>query len=242
MTTENEKLDILAFGAHPDDVELACCGTLMKMVEMGKRVGVVDLTRGELGTRGTVETRAAETAEATRIMGIKVRENLGLSDGYLENDQMHRREIIRVLRRFKPDVVIANAPRDRHPDHGKASDLVRDSAFLSGLNKVETFMDERQQVAWRPKRVIYYIQDKWLRPSFIVDVTNQWERKLEAIRAYKTQFFNPDSKEPETYISTVTFMEFLEARAREMGHFIGAKYGEGFITRVPLRVDDLNLH
>jgi N-acetylglucosamine malate deacetylase 1 len=235
---DNEKLDVLAFGAHPDDVELSCSGTLMKMLAAGKKVGVVDLTRGELGTRGTPETRAAESAAATQIMGLTMRDNLGLSDGFLENDSAHRKEVIRAIRRYKPDLVIANAPRDRHPDHGKASDLVRDAAFLSGLSKAETFFNDRPQAAWRPKRVIFYIQDLWLRPSFVVDITPFWERKMKSIEAYTTQFFTAESKEPETYISTVTFKEFLEARSREMGHFIGAKFGEGFITRIPLRVED----
>jgi len=228
------KLDILAFAAHPDDAELSCSGTLLAHIARGKKVGIVDLTRGELGTRGTEETRAEEAAEAADIMDLEVRDNLCLPDGFLQNDEDSLLEIIRVLRKYRPEIVLANAIDDRHPDHGMGSALVSRACFLSGLIKIET-----GQEAWRPKNIYHYIQDRMIKPDFVVDITDFWEGKVEAIRAYKTQFYDPNSDEPETYISTPDFLNFVEARAMEFGHSIGVKYGEGFTKEKQLGVNNL---
>lgn len=236
------KLDILAIAAHPDDVELSCAGTLMKMASQGKKIGILDLTRGELGTRGTPEIRAQEAAASSKIMGLDVRMNLGYKDGFFQNDETHQRGIIEVIRLLRPDVVLVNAPYDRHPDHGKGSTLAHDAAFLAGLRRIETSYQGIAQEAWRPAKVWRYIQDQLIMPDFIVDITPFMERKLDAIRAFSSQFFDPSSDEPATYISSQDFFEFVKARAREYGHLIGGTFGEGFVAEKPLRVEDLTAH
>lgn len=234
------KLDILILAAHPDDAELGAGGTIAAHVAKGRKVGVIDLTRGELGTRGTPETRASEAAEGAKILGLSVRENLGLADGFFRNDEEHQRRVIQAVRKYQPEIVLANAIQDRHSDHGKGAELAYDSCFLSGLTKIET-RDEQGNVqqVWRPKVVYHYIQSQFIEPDFIVDVTPHWETKINAIKAFKTQFFDPDSKAPTTYISTPEFLNMVEARAIEFGHAIGVKYGEGFTVRRYPGVNDL---
>jgi bacillithiol biosynthesis deacetylase BshB1 len=229
------KLDILVLAAHPDDAELGCGGTIVKHIELGRKVGVVDFTRGELGTRGTVETRAAEAAESAKIMGLAVRENLGLPDGFFKNEKEHQIAVIRAVRQYKPDIVLANAVYDRHSDHGKGASLAYDSCFLSGLAKIETKDSTgTRQDPWRPKVVYHFIQSQFIEPDFVVDVSDQWDTKLRAIQAFKSQFFDPKSSEPQTYISTPQFLRMIEARAVELGHAIGVTYGEGFtVRRIP---------
>lgn len=224
------KLDILAFGVHPDDIELCCAGTLMVEMSRGKKAGVIDLTRGEMGTRGTAETRKVEAEKAAEIMGIHVRENLGMRDCFLENDEAHRLQIIQKIRQYRPDIVFCNAVEDRHPDHGRAAKLVKDSCFLSGLIKIKTSFNGEEQEAWRPKFVIHYIQDRYLQPDFVVDITDVYERKMKSVLAYSTQFYNPDLNEPETYISTPAFMESIESRNKIFGRMIGVGYAEGFMS------------
>jgi len=233
------KIDVLAFAAHPDDVELACSGTMALCKAQGKTTGIIDLTRGELGTRGTPEIRTQEAAAAAKIMGLDVRENLGFRDGFFRIDDAHQLEIIKVLRRYQPDVILINAPLDRHPDHGRGSDLVRHSAFLSGLRRVPTSWDGIPQDPWRPAKVYKYIQDYYLKPSFVVDISAHFETKMEAMMAFKSQFHNPDSDEPATYISSPEFLRSIESRAKEFGHLIGVDYGEGFISERPLKIRDL---
>jgi N-acetylglucosamine malate deacetylase 1 len=228
------KLDILVLASHPDDAELACSGTIMAHVAKGKKVGIVDLTMGELGTRGTPEIRAKEAAEGARIMGLEVRDNLGLPDGFFQNDKQSLLEIVKVIRLYQPEIVLANAVYDRHPDHGMGAAVASRACFLSGLKKIDT-----DQVAWRPKNVYHYIQDRMLIPDFIVDITPYWEAKMECIKAYSSQFFNATNNEPQTYISTPEFMHFIEARALEFGHAIGVKYGEGFTKEKQIGVTDL---
>ena len=223
------KLDILALAAHPDDVEMSCAGTLLAGAAVGKKIGIVDLTRGELGTRGTPDTRAAEAAAASAILGVAVRENLGLADGFFRNDRAHQLPIIAALRRYQPEVVLCNAITDRHPDHGRAAELISDACFLAGLRMIETLDDAgRPQAAWRPKYVYHFIQDRFIAPDFVVDITPHWEKKWESIRAYASQFFGNSSPDPVTYLSTPEFVKFMEARAREFGHMIGVEFGEGF--------------
>lgn len=226
------KLDILAFGVHPDDVELSCAGTLMVEINNGKKVGVIDLTRGELGTRGTAETRKEEAAVAAEIMGIHVRENMGMRDGFFQNDEAHQMQIIQKIRQYQPEIVICNAMVDRHPDHGRSSKLVSDASFLSGLRKIETTLNGDQQTAWRPKYVFHYIQDRYAEPDFIFDITSVFDRKVESIKAYGTQFHNPNPglDEPQTYISTPAYFDTLISRHKMFGKRIGVEYGEGFIT------------
>ena len=226
------KLDILAFGVHPDDVELSCAGTLMVEINNGKKVGVIDLTRGELGTRGTAETRKEEAAIAAKIMGVHVRENLGMRDGFFQNDEAHHLQIIQKIRQYQPEIVICNALVDRHPDHGRSSKLVSDASFLSGLRKIETSFNGEAQQAWRPKYVFHYIQDRYAEPDFIFDITSVFDRKVESIKAYGTQFHNPNPgiDEPQTYISTPAYFDTLISRHRMFGKRIGVEYGEGFIT------------
>lgn len=229
------KLDILVLAAHPDDAELGCGGTIVKHLALGKKVGIVDFTRGELGTRGTVAVRAAEAAESSKIMGLTVRENLGLPDGFFKNDQEHQLAVIQAVRKYRPEIVLTNAVYDRHPDHAKAASLAYDSCFLSGLTKIET-KDESgvNQEAWRPKVVYHFIQSQYVQPDFVVDISAQWDTKVKAIKAFKSQFFDPSSKEPQTYISSPEFLRMVEARAIELGHGIGVQYGEGFtVRRVP---------
>lgn len=234
------KLDILAFAAHPDDAELACSGTLAKMKSLGKKVGIVDLTRGELGTRGTAEIRDQEAAASAKILKLDARENLGFRDGFFVNDEVHQIRIIEMLRKYQPEVILINAPQDRHPDHGKGSILVREAAFLSGLRRVPTSIGGEPQQPWRPKKVFKYIQDYYLEPSFVVDISDTWEIKLASIRAFSSQFFDANSKDPSTYISSPKFMRYIEARAMEFGHRIGVEYGEGFISETPIKVNDIS--
>jgi N-acetylglucosamine malate deacetylase 1 len=233
------KLDILVLSAHPDDAELGCGGTIVKHIALGCKVGLVDLTRGELGTRGTVETRQAEAAESAKIMGLSIRENLGLADGYFQNIKADQHKIIEAVRKFQPEIVLANAVYDRHPDHGRASQLIYDACFLAGLVKVETSLNGAEQKAWRPKHVYHYIQSLSVQPDFIIDVSDHWEVKMNAIRAFKSQFYDPNSKEPQTYISSPAFLNMIESRGIEHGHAIGVKYGEGFTVRRPAGVKNL---
>ncbi len=224
------KLDILAFGVHPDDVELGCAGTIMAAIDQGKKVGIVDLTRGELGTRGTPTTRTQEAEAAAKIMGVDVRENLDMADGFFANDEAHQRKIIALIRKYQPDIILANAPEDRHPDHGRSAKRVSDAAFLSGLRKVETIYEGMTQNAWRPAYTFHYIQDRFIQPSFVIDITAYMERKMEAVLAYGTQFTNADTSEPQTYISSPQFLETVKARALMLGKRIGVGYAEGYIT------------
>ena len=233
------KLDILAFGAHPDDVELGCGGTIAKEVALGKKVGIIDLTRGELGTRGSVAIRNLESAAAAKILGVSVRENLDMRDGFFVNDEKHQIEIIKMIRRYQPDIVICNAIDDRHIDHGKGSKLVSDACFLSGLMKIETEFNGEQQKAWRPKVVYHYIQWKNLQPDFVVDITGYNEKRVEAILAYSSQFYSPNSTEPETPIATKNFLESLNYRAQDFGRIIGTDYAEGFTVERYLAVNSL---
>jgi len=233
------KLDILAFGAHPDDVELSCAGTLLLHHEQGYSLGIVDLTRGELGTRGNADTRKKEAENAAEILHAEVRVNLEMADGFFVNDRENQMKIIQVLRKYRPHLVLANAIEDRHTDHGKAARLVADACFLSGLRRVETRDEGFEQEAWRPVSVYHYIQDRHLKPDLVVDISNHWETKRRAILAYETQFYNPGLAEPETPISSEDFLHFLEGRAREMGRIIGVRFGEGFTTSRPPGVRDL---
>lgn len=233
------KLDILALAAHPDDVELSCAGTLHKAFKQGKKVGVVDFTQGELGTRGTPETRLEEAAESAKILGLSVRENLSFEDGFFSNDKAHQLELVRVLRKYQPDIVLANAIDDRHSDHGRAAQLAKEACFLGGLAKIETIDNGENQEPWRPKAVYHYIQSIPLEPDFIVDVSAEWETKMKSVKAFKTQFFDPKSDEPETYISNPRFMEMINSRGIHYGHEIGVQYGEGFTVERKLGVDDI---
>lgn len=228
------KLDILAFGAHPDDVELSAAGTIMKHIEQGYTVGIVDLTQGELGSRGTIETRYEEAKNASEIMGVAVRVNLKMEDGFFMHNEANLRLVIEQIRRFQPSIVLCNAVSDRHPDHAKGSTLVSEACFLAGLRKIETTWEGEVQSAFRPKAVYHYIQDREIKPDFSVDITPYVERKFDSIRAYKTQFFDPNSKEPMTPISGAEFFEFLRGRMAQYGRSIGANYAEGFtVERVP---------
>lgn len=224
------KVDILAFGAHPDDVELGCGGTLAKLISEGKTVAIVDLTQGELGTRGTAETRAEEAAAASEILGIKYRENLKMKDGFILNIENLQLEVVAMIRKYKPEIVFANAIEDRHPDHAKASKLVSDACFLAGLPKIKTDLDGNKQEAWRPKQVFHYIQWKNIEPDFVMDITSTMDKKIEACLAYKTQFYDPESKEPMTPIATKDFLESLTYRAQDLGRLSGVDYAEGFTS------------
>lgn len=228
------KLDILVLAAHPDDAELGAGGTIAKHISMGYKVGVVDFTRGELGTRGTMQTRDAEAAESARILGLSVRENLNFKDGFFQNDEVHQLEVARIIRKYQPDIVLANAIYDRHPDHGKGAGLSFTACFLAGLPKVKTKDKGVEQNAWRPKALYHYVQSQLIEPDFIVDISDSWDKKMEAVKAFKTQFYDPSSAEPETFISNPGFMKLLESRAQEFGYTIGAQYGEGFtVRRIP---------
>ena len=225
------KLDILAFGAHPDDIELGCAGTLLVEKLNGKKIGIIDLTRGELGTRGTAEIREQEAADGAKILGVDVRENLEFADGFFINDETHQRRIIQIIRKYQPEVILCNAPEDRHPDHGKASQLVEDALFLSGLRKIETYDGTELQKVWRPTYLFNYIQDRYLKPDFVIDISAVMEQKIASIRAYKTQFDNADMNEPQTYISTPDFLDSIIYRAKMFGKMIGVQYAEGYISK-----------
>jgi bacillithiol biosynthesis deacetylase BshB1 len=224
------KLDILAIGSHPDDVELGCSGVLIKEARRGKKTGVIDLTQGELGTRGSAVTRLAEADEAGKIMGVSIRENMKLKDGFFQNDEQNQLQLIKLLRKYRPEIVIGNIMADRHPDHGRAGSLINDSCFLSGLIKIETEDDGQAQQKWRPKYLFHYIQDRFYEPDIIIDISEVWEERLITIKAYKTQFHDPSSDEPQTYISSPQFLEAIIARARLLGKRIGVEYGEGFLS------------
>jgi bacillithiol biosynthesis deacetylase BshB1 len=235
------KLDVLAIGVHPDDVELGCSGTLLNEVKRGKKIGVIDLTQGELGTRGTVETRYEEAAEAARILGASVRENLKMRDGFFKNDEVHQLQLIQALRKYQPEIVIGNVLEDRHPDHGRAGQLIYDACFLSGLKQVKTIgEDGKEQQRWRPKHLLHYLQDRFYEPDLIVDITDVWQQRLDSIKAYKTQFHNPDSKGDQTYISSPEFLESITARARMLGKRIGVQFAEGFISKKSIGIKNLD--
>jgi bacillithiol biosynthesis deacetylase BshB1 len=234
------KLDILAFGAHPDDVELGCSGTIAKEVSLGKKVGIVDLTRGELGTRGSVEIRNRESQLAAEILGIAVRENLDMRDGFFVNDETHQMEIIKRLRKYRPEIVICNAIEDRHIDHGKGSKLVSDACFLSGLRKIETTHEGVSQEAWRPKVVYHYIQWKNIEPDFVVDISDFIAKKEASILAYSSQFYSENSNEPITPIATKNFLESIHNRTQELGRLVGVDYAEGFTVERYVAVNSLS--
>ncbi len=235
------KVDILAFAAHPDDIEISCAGTIIKSVREGKTVAIVDLTQGELGTRGTVETRYEEAKDASRIMGISERVNLKLKDGFFVQNEESLLKVIEQIRYFQPEIILANSITDRHPDHGKASKLISDACFLSGLRKIETTYNGENQLPHRPKAVYHYIQDRYIKPDFVIDVTPFMDERMQAISAYKTQLYNPDvnSDEPKTPISGKDFYDFLIARMREFGRAIGTEYAEGFTVERYLGVRSL---
>ncbi|PRD56465.1 bacillithiol biosynthesis deacetylase BshB1 [Sphingobacterium gobiense] len=234
------KLDLLVMTVHPDDAELGAGGTIAKYVEAGKKVGIVDLTQGELGTRGTSETRKQEAAKAAEILGVQVRENLGLRDGFFANDEESQLVIIRAIRKYQPEIVITNALEDRHPDHGRASKLVNDALFLSGLRRIETIYEGRPQETFRPRLQLQVIQDKYIQPNILIDITDFWEKKEQSILAYTTQFnVSGDDDEPQTYISNPDFMESTRGRAAELGRNIQVKYAEGFTARKLLGVHDI---
>jgi bacillithiol biosynthesis deacetylase BshB1 len=233
------KLDILVFGAHPDDIELSCGATIAKEISLGKTVGIVDLTRGEMGTRGTAEIRDAEAAHAAQILGVTIRENLRFRDGFFVNDEAHQLEVIKMIRKYRPDVVIANAIDDRHIDHAKGSKLVSDACFLSGLRRIETTHDGAPQEAWRAKTVYHYIQWKNLEPDFVVDITGFINVKVASLMAYKSQFYDPDSNEPVTPIATKNFKDSILYRAADLGRLINTEYAEGFTTERYVAVNSL---
>ena len=234
------KLDILAFGAHPDDVELGCAGTLLGAIAEGKKVGVIDLTKGELGTRGSISQRLSEAQLASELLGLSIRENLGMADGFFINNKEHQLIIIETIRRFQPSIIFCNAPEDRHPDHGRAASLIEEAAFLSGLEKIKNSHEGIAQEAWRPTQVFHYIQSRNLTPNFVVDISKHIEKKMEAILAHSSQFYDPKSNEPDTFISSAAFLEFVKGRAKELGQQIGVQYAEGFITQKTLGINSLD--
>ncbi len=234
------KLDILAIGAHPDDVELGCGGTVAKEIAKGKNVGILDLTRGELGTRGSAEIRDREASLAAKVLGVSVRENLGIADGFFLNDKKTQLKVISMIRKYQPDIVLCNAVDDRHIDHGKGSKLVSDSCFLSGLKKIDTVLDGVSQQAWRPKLVYHYIQWKNLEPDLVVDISGFMDTKMEAIKAYASQVYDEKSKEPETPISSKNFLESVAYRAQDLGRLIGRSHGEGFTVERYPAVDSIS--
>lgn len=233
------KLDILVIAAHPDDAELGCSGTIAAHVAKGYKVGIVDLTHGEMGTRGTPEIRLEESAAAAKVLGLSARENMGFKDIYFKDDEFHQLELIKVIRKYRPDIVLANAITDRHPDHGKGASLATNACFMSGLRRIETTLDGALQEAWRPKFVYHYIQNNYIEPDFIFDITAHWDTKIASILAFKSQFFDPSSQEPASFISSPEFLPFIESRARELGHRILTKYGEGFTVERFIGVQDL---
>ena len=220
------KLDILAFGAHPDDVELGCGGTLIKEIQNGKKVGVIDLTRGELGTRGSIAIRDKETKDASEIMSLDIRENMNFKDGFFKDDEFHKLDLIKKIRKYKPDIVVTNALSDRHPDHGRSSNITVDASFLAGLEKIDT-----NQEVWRPKYIYHYIQFNNLTPDFVIDISSQMDLKIKAVKAYSSQFYNPTSKESKTIISSKEFLESVKYRAQDFGRLSNCKYAEGFISQ-----------
>jgi bacillithiol biosynthesis deacetylase BshB1 len=234
------KLDILAFGVHPDDIELGCSGTILSALADGKKVGIVDLTQGELGTRGSAETRKQEASHAARTLGVEIRDNLRMADGFFVNDETNKRKIITAIRKYQPDIILCNAPDDRHPDHGRSSKLVSDAAFLSGLRKIEIMEDGKPLEAWRPAYVFHYIQDRYIQPSFVIDISDYINKKMEAIACYTTQFNSPGLDEPQTYISSPQFLDTVRARAMMLGKRIGVEYAEGFISEKVIGLQNFN--
>ena len=234
------KLDILAFGAHPDDVELGCGATIAKEISLGKKVGIIDLTRGELGTRGSAEIRDQEAAAAAKILGVSARENLAFRDGFFTNDEKHQLEIIKMIRKYQPEIVLCNAIDDRHIDHGKGSKLVSDACFLAGLRRIETTVNGEEQEAWRPKLVYHYIQWKNIEPDFVVDVSDFMQQKIDAVMAYSSQFYDPNSNEPVSPIATKNFTESIEYRAKDLGRLVFADYAEGFTVERYVAVNSLS--
>lgn len=236
------ELDILAFAAHPDDVELACSGTLLKHRAMGYKIGIIDLTLGQLSSRGNLTLRALETQEASKILGLDVRENLNLEDGFFINDAQTRLKVIEKIRLYRPKIVLCNAPHDRHPDHGRAAQLVSEACFYSGLTKIESFLNQQFQTAYRPQFVYHYIQDEDIKPNFVVDISDFMPDKMRSIRAFSSQFFSENenkNSDPITPIATKEFLEFIEGRAKHFGRMIFSAFGEGFITQRPIEVKDL---
>jgi N-acetylglucosamine malate deacetylase 1 len=233
------KLDILAFGAHPDDVELSASGTLLIEKQQGKKTGIVDLTLGQLGTRGTVEIRKQEAAASAKVLALDVRENLEMEDGFFEYNETNIKKIITVLRKYQPEIVLCNAPDDRHPDHGKGSKIVADACFLSGLRKIETMNNNQVQQAWRPKQVFHYIQDRLLDYDLVVDISSAMPKKLESIKCFATQFNSTDTIEPQTYISKPSFLNGVSDRAAQLGKTIGVDYGEAFMSAKKIGVSSL---
>jgi len=234
------KLDILAIGVHPDDIELSCAGTILKEIAAGKKVGVLDLTHGELGTRGSGPLRLKEAQESAKILGLVCRENVGMADGFFKNDQEHVLLIVQILRKYQPDIVLLNAPHDRHPDHGRASKLISDACFYSGLRKIETQLNGQVQDSWRPKAIYKYIQDRFIEPDFVVDVTPFVETKMESIKAFSSQFYISGSKEPESPLTMKNFFEYVRARMADMGRYIQVDYAEGYLVERPAGVDSLS--
>ncbi len=234
------KLDILAIGVHPDDVELSCAGTLLAAKAQGKKIGVLDLSQGELGTRGSGPLRLIEAEKSAEILGLSCRENLGMKDAFFKNDEEHVRAIVEVIRAYQPNIVLANAIVDRHPDHGRAAKLIADACFYSGLRKIETARDGINQEAWRPKAVYHYIQDRFIIPDFVVDCTAHVDQKIEAIKAFSSQFFDPKSDEPSSPIATENFFDYIKGRMADMGRYIEVDYAEGFSFSRPVGLNDLN--
>ena len=229
------KLDVLAFGAHPDDIELGCGGTLIKHIEQNYKVGIIDFTKGDLGTRGTAEIRLKEADIAGKAMGLSIRENLKFKDGFFQNDDFHKRELIKKIRLYRPEIVLTNAPSDRHPDHGRASQITIDACFLSGLEKIDT-----SQQVWRPKAIYHYIQFNNLKPDFVVDISQYFERKIDVIKKYKSQFYDPNSKETDTVISSKEFFDSIEYRAKDLGRQTFCEYAEGFVSHQLPKINFLN--
>jgi bacillithiol biosynthesis deacetylase BshB1 len=235
------KLDVLVFAAHPDDAELGCSGTIISLVAEGKRVGIIDLTQGELGTRGTAQTRLEEATTSSEILGLSARENLNLGDGFFEINENTILQLVKMIRKYQPDTILANAPLDRHPDHGRGAELQVRAAFLSGLVKIKTELDGQQQAPWRASNFYHYIQDRYLTPDFVIDITSHFDKKVQAIKAYKSQFNSAETNEPQTYISSPEFWDFITARAQEFGHSAGFKFGEGFIKSKQIGLKSLSI-
>lgn len=233
------KLDLLVFASHPDDAELACSGTIAAHIASGYKCGIVDLTNGEMGTRGNSELRMEEAKKSARILGVQARENLGFADIKFLNDWEHQLEVVKIIRKYRPEVILANAIKDRHPDHGKGAELLQQAFFKSGLTKIQTQLDGHKQEAYHAKHLYHYIQNDYIEPSFVVDISDFWDKKINSIMAFKSQFYNPDSNEPETFISSSGFIDFIEARAKELGHRIGVTYAEGFTVSTTPGVRDL---
>lgn len=233
------KLDILAIGVHPDDIELSCSGTILKHIALGKKCGILDLTSGELGTRGSGELRLEEASNSAKILGVSMRDNLGMADGFFQNDKEHQLQIIKKIREYQPEVILCNAIFDRHPDHGRSAALVSEACFYSGLIRIETQLNSVNQQSWRPKAVYHYIQDRQVKPDFVVDITDFLDKKMEAIQAFKSQFYNPDSKEPESPISMKNFFDLVKGKMRTLGRDAGFEYAEGFTVERTIGVKNL---